>query len=153
TRNNRKRCMGRATKNLADLTLQAGLVTESLTLYHTSCETLRAIGDSLWLGAAYEGLCSASSILLYPNVRYATSLQRNASLQANSPEKMTNRPANQENFAKAALSKKAGLVIQLESDTVMKSSSSSSTSSSTSSVSSILSSSSSSTSEKKDTPT
>ncbi len=56
TRNNRKRCMGRATKNLADLTLQSGLVSDSLTLYHTSCETLRAIGDSLWLGAAYEGL-------------------------------------------------------------------------------------------------
>ncbi|KAJ6628653.1 Protein brunelleschi [Pseudolycoriella hygida] len=150
TRNNRKRCMGRATKNLADLTLQCGLVSESLTLYHTSCETLRAIGDSLWLGAAYEGLCSASSILLYPNVRYATSLQRNASLQG-SPQKITDRPLNQDNIAKAALSKKSGLVIQLESDTLVKSSSSSSTSS----VSSILSSSSSGStlSDKKDTPT
>lgn len=154
TRSNRRRCMGRATKNLADLTLQSGLVSESLTLYHTSCETLRAIGDSLWLGAAYEGLCSASSILLYPNVRYSTSLQRNASLQ-DSPQKLANRPLNQDNIAKAALSKKSGLVIQLESDTVVKSSSSSSTSSSTSSVSSILSTSSSGStaSDKKDTPT
>ncbi|KAG4079459.1 hypothetical protein HA402_005156 [Bradysia odoriphaga] len=154
TRNNRKRCMGRATKNLADLTLQSGLVSESLTLYHTACETLRAIGDSLWLGAAYEGLCSASSILLYPNVRYATSLQRNASLQ-DSPQKLSNRPLNHDNIAKAALSKKSGLVIQLESDTVVKSGCSSSTSSSTSSVSSILSTSSSGSlaSDRKDTPT
>lgn len=155
TRNNRKRCMGRATKHLADLTLQAGLVSESLTLYHTSCETLRAIGDSLWLGAAYEGLCSASTILLYPNIRYATSLQRNASLQ-DSPQKSANRPLNQDTMAKAALSKKSGLVIQLDSDTVVKSnsSSSSSTSSSTSSVSSILSTSSSGSlaSDKRDTP-
>lgn len=55
TRNMRKRCVGRVTKNLADLTLQAGLVAESLNLFHSACETLRAISDSLWLGAANEG--------------------------------------------------------------------------------------------------
>ncbi|KAI8439530.1 hypothetical protein MSG28_013279 [Choristoneura fumiferana] len=33
SRNNKKRCMGRVTKNLADLTLQAGLVTETIILY------------------------------------------------------------------------------------------------------------------------
>lgn len=69
SRNNKKRCMGRASKHLGDLTLQAGLVAESLNLYSAASETLRAIGDSLWLGAAYEGLCSASAILLYPNLR------------------------------------------------------------------------------------
>lgn len=69
SRNNKKRCMGRASKHLGDLTLQAGLVAESLNLFSAASETLRAIGDSLWLGAAYEGLCSASAILLYPNLR------------------------------------------------------------------------------------
>lgn len=69
SRNNKKRCTGRATKNLGDLSLQAGLLPESLNLFCQACETLRAIGDSLWLGAAYEGLCSASVILLYPHLR------------------------------------------------------------------------------------
>lgn len=55
TRNMRKRCVGRVTKNLADLTLQSGLVAESLSLFHAASETLRAISDSLWLGAANEG--------------------------------------------------------------------------------------------------
>lgn len=69
SRNNKKRCMGRATKNLGDLTLQAGLLQESLNLFCQACEVLRAIGDGLWLGAAYEGLCSTSVILLYPHLR------------------------------------------------------------------------------------
>lgn len=56
TRNMRKRCVGRVTKNLADLTLQSGLVAESLSLFHAASETLRAISDSLWLGAANEGM-------------------------------------------------------------------------------------------------
>lgn len=91
TRNNKKRLMGRVTKNLADLTLQAGLVAESLTLFHAASETLRAISDSLWLGAANEGLCAASAILLYPNCRLTNvELQRNASLPTeNSPQKIT----------------------------------------------------------------
>lgn len=55
TRNMRKRCVGRVTKHLADLTLQAGLVTDSLALFQAATETLRAISDSLWLGAANEG--------------------------------------------------------------------------------------------------
>jgi trafficking protein particle complex subunit 9 len=56
SRNNKKRCIGRVTKHLGDLTLQAGLVAESLNLFHAASETLRAISDSLWLGAANEGL-------------------------------------------------------------------------------------------------
>ncbi|XP_055539117.1 protein brunelleschi [Wyeomyia smithii] len=90
SRNNKKRCIGRMTKHLGDLTLQAGLVAESLNLFHSASETLRAISDSLWLGAAFEGLCAASAILLYPNFRYAMSIQRNSSLQENtssSPQK------------------------------------------------------------------
>lgn len=71
SRNNKKRCMGRVTKNLADLTLQCGLVAESLNLYHSAGDVLRAISDSLWLGAANEGLCAASAILLYPHLRFS----------------------------------------------------------------------------------
>lgn len=62
TRNMRKRCVGRVTKNLADLTLQAGLVADSLNLFHSACETLRAISDSLWLGAANEGMTKAKKV-------------------------------------------------------------------------------------------
>lgn len=55
SRNNKKRCMGRVTKNLADLTLQSGLVADSLTLYHNSAEILKSVNDWLWLAAAKEG--------------------------------------------------------------------------------------------------
>ncbi|XP_041981752.1 protein brunelleschi [Aricia agestis] len=88
SRNNKKRCMGRVTKNLADLTLQAGLVAEALTLYHSSAEILKSVNDWLWLAAAKEGHCATSAILQYPNLRNTTPLQRNASLQESSPNKI-----------------------------------------------------------------
>lgn len=114
TRNMRKRCVGRVTKNLADLTLQAGLVAESLNLFHAACETLRAISDSLWLGGANEGLCAASAILLYPHVRYTMSFQRNASLQENSVQKLSiARSSSQEHLAEQILNKKSSLAISL----------------------------------------
>lgn len=69
SRNNKKRCIGRNLKFAGDLALQSGLVVESLNLFYAASETLRAVGDSLWLGAAYEGLCSASAIILYPHMR------------------------------------------------------------------------------------
>ncbi|XP_030380620.1 protein brunelleschi [Scaptodrosophila lebanonensis] len=81
SRNNRKRCVGRVMKNLADLSLQAGLVEDSLSLYHNANETLRSVGDSLWVGACEEGLCSASAMLLYPQLHEMETLHRNASLQ------------------------------------------------------------------------
>lgn len=123
TRNMRKRCVGRVTKNLADLTLQAGLVAESLNLFHAACETLRAISDSLWLGAANEGLCAASAILLYPHVRYTMSFQRNASLQENSAQKLSiarSSSQSQENLAEQILSKKSTLAISLEAENALK---------------------------------
>lgn len=123
TRNMRKRCVGRVTKNLADLTLQAGLVAESLNLFHAACETLRAISDSLWLGAANEGLCAASAILLYPHVRYTMSFQRNASLQENSAQKLSiarSSSQSQENLSEQILNKKSNLAITLESDASLK---------------------------------
>ncbi|EDV31426.1 uncharacterized protein Dana_GF14556 [Drosophila ananassae] len=91
SRNNRKRCVGRVMKNLADLSLQAGLVEEALSLYHNANETLRSVGDSLWVGATEEGLCAASAILLYPQMREIETLHRNSSLQeaGTSPLKST----------------------------------------------------------------
>ena len=89
SRNNRKRIVGRVTKNLADLSLQAGLLDTALSLYHSACDTLRSINDLLWEGAAEEGLCSASVCLLYPQLRTDETLHRNASLQEGSPLKGT----------------------------------------------------------------
>lgn len=66
---------------------QAGLLTESLTYYYNAAEILKSVNDWLWLGAAYEGLCAASSIVLYPNIQRNISLHRNASLQEGSPKR------------------------------------------------------------------
>ena len=97
SRVNKKRIMGRVTKNLADLTLQCGLLAESLNYYCASAETLRGIGDSLWLGAATEGICASSSIILYPHLRHSVNFQRNISLQGNlstSPQKNLHRASD-----------------------------------------------------------
>lgn len=87
SRNNRKRCTGRMTKHLGDLCLQAGLLTDSLNYYNSAAETLKSVNDWLWLGAAYEGLCAASALVLYPNMNRNVSLHRNASLQEGSPKR------------------------------------------------------------------
>lgn len=87
SRSSKKRCTGRMTKHLGDLCLQAGLVSESLAYYHSAAETLKSVNDWLWLGAAYEGLCTASSLVLYPNIQRNVPLHRNASLQETSPKR------------------------------------------------------------------
>ncbi|KAK9709008.1 Transport protein Trs120 or TRAPPC9, TRAPP II complex subunit [Popillia japonica] len=87
SRNNKKRCTGRMTKHLGDLCLQAGLLTESLTYYTNAVETLKSVNDWLWLGAAFEGLCAASALVLYPNIQRNVSLHRNSSLQEGSPKR------------------------------------------------------------------
>ncbi|KAF2898541.1 hypothetical protein ILUMI_07633 [Ignelater luminosus] len=87
SRNNKKRCTGRMTKHLGDLCLQAGLLSESLSYYHSAAETLKSVNDWLWLGAAYEGLCAASALVLYPNIQRNVSLHRNSSLQEGSPKR------------------------------------------------------------------
>lgn len=50
SRSNRKRCLGRMTKHLGDLCLQAGLPGDALGYYTTAVESLRAINDWLWIG-------------------------------------------------------------------------------------------------------
>ncbi|KAH8249066.1 hypothetical protein KR032_005610 [Drosophila birchii] len=92
SRNNRKRCVGRVMKNLADLSLQAGLVDDALSLYHNANETLKSVGDSLWVGASEEGLCAASAMLLYPQMREIETLHRNSSLQEAGTSPLKNTP-------------------------------------------------------------
>ncbi|XP_062121114.1 protein brunelleschi [Drosophila sulfurigaster albostrigata] len=92
SRNNRKRCVGRVMKNLADLSLQAGLLDDALSLYHNANETLRSVGDSLWVGASEEGLCAASAVILYPQMREIETLHRNASLQETGTSPLRNTP-------------------------------------------------------------
>nr|CAD7570305.1 unnamed protein product [Timema californicum] len=81
SRVNRKRCIGRMTKHLGDLSLQAGLPTEALSHYSSAVDILKAVNDWLWLGSAYEGLCAASVVIMYPNSSKSYPLQRNSSLQ------------------------------------------------------------------------
>lgn len=64
-----------------------GLVSESLGYYHSAAEMLKSVNDWLWLGAAYEGLCAASALVLYPNMQRNVPLHRNASLQETSPKR------------------------------------------------------------------
>lgn len=87
SRNNRKRCIGRMTKHLGDLCLQAGLYSDALSHYNSAATILQGVNDWLWLGAALEGLCAASVIVLYPNLCRSLPLQRNSSLQEGSPGK------------------------------------------------------------------
>ncbi|XP_077207528.1 trafficking protein particle complex subunit 9 isoform X2 [Paroedura picta] len=66
SRHYKKRCQGRMRKHVGDLCLQAGMLQDSLVHYHMAVELLRSVNDFLWLGAALEGLCSASVICHYP---------------------------------------------------------------------------------------
>ncbi|XP_057664018.1 protein brunelleschi isoform X1 [Diorhabda carinulata] len=87
SRNNKKRCTGRMIKHLGDLCLQTGLLTESLNYYVQAVDILKSVNDWLWLGGAYEGLCAASALVLYPDMQRNIPLHRNASLQEGSPRK------------------------------------------------------------------
>ncbi|KAG8515455.1 Trafficking protein particle complex subunit 9, partial [Galemys pyrenaicus] len=66
SRHYKRRCQGRMRKHVGDLCLQAGMLQDALVHYHMAVELLRAVNDFLWLGAALEGLCSASVICHYP---------------------------------------------------------------------------------------
>ncbi|KAK7475910.1 hypothetical protein BaRGS_00032878 [Batillaria attramentaria] len=78
TKSFRRKCMGRLRKHLADLCLQAGLPGEAILHYQTSLDLLRAVNDFLWMGACYEGICSASVVLTFPRNNPAA-LRRNLS--------------------------------------------------------------------------
>ncbi|XP_049774968.1 protein brunelleschi [Schistocerca cancellata] len=87
SRSSRKRCVGRMTKHLGDLSLQAGMLGDALSYYSSAADILRSVNDWLWLAGAFEGLCAASVVVLYPDLSRSVPLQRNASLQEGSPGK------------------------------------------------------------------
>uniref|UniRef100_A0A3Q4FXK5 Trafficking protein particle complex subunit 9 n=1 Tax=Neolamprologus brichardi TaxID=32507 RepID=A0A3Q4FXK5_NEOBR len=66
SRHYKKRCQGRMRKHVGDLCLQAAMLQDALVHYHMAVELLRGVNNFLWLGAALEGLCSASVIFHYP---------------------------------------------------------------------------------------
>ncbi|CAG2234614.1 TRAPPC9 [Mytilus edulis] len=72
TKSFRKKCQGRLRKHLADLCLQAGISGEAILHYETAIDILKPVNDWLWIGACFEGLCSASVILVYPRVKSQT---------------------------------------------------------------------------------
>ncbi|XP_076437986.1 trafficking protein particle complex subunit 9-like isoform X2 [Babylonia areolata] len=79
TKSFKKKCMGRLRKHLGDLCLQAGLPGEAILHYQTSLDLLRSVNDFLWMGACYEGLCSASVVLTKAHSKPAPALRRNQS--------------------------------------------------------------------------
>uniref|UniRef100_A0A6Q2ZAD4 Trafficking protein particle complex 9 n=1 Tax=Esox lucius TaxID=8010 RepID=A0A6Q2ZAD4_ESOLU len=79
SRHYKKRCQGRMRKHVGDLCLQAGMLQDALVHYHMAVELLRSVNDFLWLGAALEGLCSASVIFHYPGGTAGKAAGRNPS--------------------------------------------------------------------------
>lgn len=55
----KKRILGRHKKLLGDLHLITGHLVDAIDTYKDSLEILTGIGDSVWTGAAYEGMCCA----------------------------------------------------------------------------------------------
>ncbi|KAL1123080.1 hypothetical protein AAG570_002168 [Ranatra chinensis] len=94
SRSNRKRSVGRMTKHLGDLCLQAGLLGDALTHYHAAADTLRSINDWLWLGSACEGLSAASVCIRFPNMNKICPVQRNSSLREGTAPKLNEKQNN-----------------------------------------------------------
>ncbi|XP_060915300.1 trafficking protein particle complex subunit 9 isoform X2 [Labrus mixtus] len=80
SRHYKKRCQGRMRKHVGDLCLQANMLQDALVHYHMAVELLRGVNDFLWLGAALEGLCSASVIFHYPGGTAGKTLGRKPSV-------------------------------------------------------------------------
>ncbi|XP_033727368.1 trafficking protein particle complex subunit 9-like [Pecten maximus] len=89
TKSYRKKCQGRLRKHLGDLCLQAGIPGEAILHYQTAIDILRPVNDWLWIGACFEGICSASVIVRFPKSQTPT-LRRNFSLQAKLGSSMSN---------------------------------------------------------------
>ena len=64
----KKRCLGRLEKHNADLCLQVGLFGDAIERYSQAADFLKSVNDWLWFAAAYEGLCVASSLVLFPDL-------------------------------------------------------------------------------------
>ncbi|KAI7798554.1 putative trafficking protein particle complex subunit 9 [Triplophysa rosa] len=96
SRHYKKRCQGRMRKHVGDLCLQAGMLQDALVHYHMAVELLRSVNDFLWLGAALEGLCSASVIFHYPGGTAGKSGARKPGLSSAADAGKRHRPGAQE---------------------------------------------------------
>ncbi|CAJ1083594.1 trafficking protein particle complex subunit 9 isoform X1 [Xyrichtys novacula] len=96
SRHYKKRCQGRMRKHVGDLCLQANMLQDALVHYHMSVELLRGVNDFLWLGAALEGLCSASVIFHYPGGTAGKTLGRKPSVSQPADAGKRHRPGAQE---------------------------------------------------------
>ncbi|XP_051926275.1 trafficking protein particle complex subunit 9 isoform X3 [Hippocampus zosterae] len=96
SRHYKKRCQGRMRKHVGDLCLQAGMLQDALVHYHMAVELLRSVNDFLWLGAALEGLCSASVIFHYPGGTAGRTLRHKANISQPADAGKRHRPGAQE---------------------------------------------------------
>ncbi|XP_055081412.1 trafficking protein particle complex subunit 9 isoform X1 [Periophthalmus magnuspinnatus] len=96
SRHYKKRCQGRMRKHVGDLCLQAGMLQDALVHYHMAVELLRGVNDFLWLGAALEGLCSASVIFHYPGGTAGKAAGRKPSISQAADTGKRHRPGAQE---------------------------------------------------------
>ncbi|XP_034016028.1 LOW QUALITY PROTEIN: trafficking protein particle complex subunit 9 [Thalassophryne amazonica] len=96
SRHYKKRCQGRMRKHVGDLCLQAGMLQDALVHYHMAVELLRGVNDFLWLGAALEGLCSASVIFHYPGGTAGKMAGRKQSISQPADAGKRHRPGAQE---------------------------------------------------------
>ncbi|XP_062265849.1 trafficking protein particle complex subunit 9 isoform X1 [Platichthys flesus] len=96
SRHYKKRCQGRMRKHVGDLCLQAGMLQDALVHYHMAVELLRGVNDFLWLGAALEGLCSASVIFHYPGGTAGKKAGRKPSVSQPADAGKRHRPGAQE---------------------------------------------------------
>ncbi|XP_051526754.1 trafficking protein particle complex subunit 9-like isoform X2 [Myxocyprinus asiaticus] len=96
SRHYKKRCQGRTRKHVGDLCLQAGMLQDALVHYHMAVELLRSVNDFLWLGAALEGLCSASVIFHYPGGTAGKSGARKPGISSAADAGKRHRPGAQE---------------------------------------------------------
>uniref|UniRef100_A0A672GED5 Trafficking protein particle complex 9 n=1 Tax=Salarias fasciatus TaxID=181472 RepID=A0A672GED5_SALFA len=96
SRHYKKRCQGRMRKHVGDLCLQAGMLQDALVHYHMAVELLRGVNDFLWLGAALEGLCSASVIFHYPGGTAGKTAGRKPSVSQPADAGKRHRPGAQE---------------------------------------------------------
>uniref|UniRef100_A0A3Q3L6E5 Trafficking protein particle complex subunit 9 n=1 Tax=Mastacembelus armatus TaxID=205130 RepID=A0A3Q3L6E5_9TELE len=96
SRHYKKRCQGRMRKHVGDLCLQASMLQDALVHYHMAVELLRGVNDFLWLGAALEGLCSASVIFHYPGGTAGKMAGRKPSVSQPADAGKRHRPGAQE---------------------------------------------------------
>uniref|UniRef100_A0A667Y007 Trafficking protein particle complex subunit 9 n=1 Tax=Myripristis murdjan TaxID=586833 RepID=A0A667Y007_9TELE len=96
SRHYKKRCQGRMRKHVGDLCLQAGMLQDALVHYHMAVELLRGVNDFLWLGAALEGLCSASVIFHYPGGTAGKTAGRKPNISQPADAGKRHRPGAQE---------------------------------------------------------